>query len=106
MNKDTIIFPIAGLGSRFMYAGYSQTKPLIHAGSKTIIEWAVDSVIVNENMNLVFVVRKQQCLTNGLDSFLKNRYPKCIIVTLDESTDGSLETVYLALKKLRTEKVL
>lgn len=100
LKQITIVFPIAGFGSRFKDAGYSQTKPLIHAGNKTIIEWAVESIVINQDMNIVFVVRKQQCLQNGLDSFLRNRYPKCFIVTLDESTEGSLETVYIALKEL------
>ena len=98
--KKTIIFPIAGFGNRFLEKGYYQTKPLIHAGSKTIIEWAVDSIRLREEYDLIFVVRKQQCLQNGIDSFLKNKYPNCKIVILTKSTDGSLETIYLALNEL------
>ena len=90
--KKTIIFPIAGFGKRFLEKGYYQTKPLIHAGSKTIIEWAVDSIKMNDDYDLIFVVRKQQCLQNGIDSFLKTKFPNCKIVILTKSTDGSLET--------------
>lgn len=99
MAKNTVIFPIAGFGKRFKEVGYSQTKPLIHAGQKTIIDWAVESLIFDDSFNLVFVLRKEQCLKYGLDSYLKNQYSGCLTIVLDEPTEGSLETVTLALKK-------
>lgn len=97
---ENLIFPLAGFGSRFIKEGYIQTKPLIHAGRKTLIEWALESIKINDNVNLIFVVRKDQCIINGIDSFLLQKFPNCKIIKLDKSTNGSLETVNLALDKL------
>ena len=57
--KQNLIFPLAGFGNRFKNAGYIQTKPLIHAGNKTIIEWAIESVKFEEDTRVIFVVRKE-----------------------------------------------
>lgn len=95
-----LIFPLAGFGKRFQEAGYIQTKPLIHAGKKTIIEWGLESVVINEDINIIFIVRQDQCITNGIDSYLKQLHKNCTIVKLDKATNGSLETVLLAIKKL------
>ena len=55
--KKTIIFPIAGFGNRFVEKGYYQTKPLIHASLKTIIERVVHSIRVKEEYDLIFIWR-------------------------------------------------
>lgn len=97
---ENIIFPLAGLGKRFQKAGYIQTKPLIHAGSKTIIEWSLESIQITENVNVIFVIRKDQSIRHGIDSYLKKLFPKCTLVELDQATNGSLETVVKAIEKL------
>lgn len=95
-----LIIPLAGFGNRFVEAGFSQTKPLINAGPKKIIEWAYSSVSFSQSTNVVFVVRKDQCIINGIDGFLKNLHPTCKIVKLDKPTGGSLETALIAIKEL------
>tara|TARA_B100000886_G_C20420816_1_gene491478 strand:+ start:171 stop:1391 length:1221 start_codon:yes stop_codon:yes gene_type:complete len=101
--KGTLIFPLAGLGQRFVNEGYVQTKPLIHAGKRTIIQWGLDSISDLNNLNVVFTVRKDQCIINGIDSYLKQIIPNCKIVELDSPTNGSLETVALTLRELSSE---
>lgn len=98
--KGNLVFPIAGVGKRFLDQGYIQTKPLIHAGRKTIIEWGLESVLHDKNINIIFTVRKDQCIINGIDSYLKKICPNCQIVKLDKPTNGSLETVALSVKEL------
>lgn len=98
--KENLIFPLAGYGTRFIKEGYIQTKPLIHAGKKTLIEWALESVKIDKNVNLIFVVREDQCIINGIDSFLYQLYPNCNVIKLNKSTNGSLETVNLALDQI------
>ena len=99
-QKGTLIFPLAGVGQRFLNEGYVQTKPLIHAGKKTIIQWGLDSIQDLKNLNVVFTVRKDQCIINGIDSYLKQIIPDCRIVKLDSPTNGSLETVALTVREL------
>jgi len=100
LNDHNLIFPLAGFGNRFKEVGYKQTKPLIHAGKKTIIEWAVNSVKLNNSINLIFVVRRDQCIRYGIDSFLKQTFPSCRVIQIDGPTNGSLETILIALKKV------
>ena len=104
--KHNLVFPLAGFGKRFQVAGYKQTKPLIHAGKKTIIEWAVDSIYIDDSINLIFIVRRDQCIRFGIDSFLRQTFPKCSIFTIDGATNGSLETVLIALKQNSLEGFL
>lgn len=98
--KGNLLFPLAGIGQRFLAEGYVQTKPLIHAGKKTIIEWSLDSVKHDPNLNIIFTVRKDQCIINGLDSYLKQIVPNCKIFKLDRPSNGSLETVALTARAL------
>ena len=98
--KQNLIFPLAGFGNRFKDAGHIQTKPLIHAGNKTIVEWAIEAVKFDSKTRVVFIVRKDQCIINGLDSYLKQRCPNAEIIKLDGPTNGSLETVLLGIRNL------
>ena len=98
--KQNLIFPLAGFGNRFKDAGHIQTKPLIHAGNKTIVEWAIEAVKFDSKTRVVFIVRKDQCIINGLDSYLKQRCPNAEIIKLDGPTNGSLETVLLGIEGL------
>ena len=98
--KGNLIFPLAGLGKRFVEKGFTQTKPLIHAGKKTIIEWGLESVKYSNDIEVIFTVRKDQCIINGIDSYLRKICPNCKIVKLDKPTNGSLETVALTIEKL------
>ena len=98
--KGNLIFPLAGLGKRFVEKGFTQTKPLIHAGKKTIIEWGLESVSYSSDIDVIFTVRKDQCIINGIDSYLRKICPNCKIVKLDKPTNGSLETVALTIEKL------
>ena len=41
MNKTNIILPVAGYGRRFREAGYTEEKPLIEVGDKTLLEWSL-----------------------------------------------------------------
>ena len=101
--KHNLIFPLAGFGNRFKNAGHIQTKPLIHAGNKTIIEWAIESVKFDKKTRVIFIVRKDQCIINGLDSYLKQKCPQAEIIKLDGPTNGSLETIALGIKDLSLE---
>ena len=101
--KHNIVFPLAGFGNRFKKSGYIQTKPLIHAGNKTIIEWAIEAIEFDTNTRVIFVVRKDQCILNGLDSYLKQKCPNAEIIKLDKPTNGSLETVAQGINSLSIE---
>ena len=39
-----ILFPIAGLGTRFKSNGYNEPKPFVDVKGKPLIEWAISSI--------------------------------------------------------------
>ena len=43
MDKINIVIPMAGAGSRFIVAGYSEPKPFIIFNEKMMIEHVLDS---------------------------------------------------------------
>lgn len=94
------VIPMAGAGSRFTEAGYSDPKPLLQARGKTLLEWSVDSLPLELSTNLIFVgLRKDQRL---LERLIKARYsdygPQ--FVWLDEGTRGQSETVLAATQRM------
>ncbi len=100
MKKYNLILPIAGKAQRFIDAGYSMPKPLIHAGEEQIIDLSIGSVNI-EDCNLIFVVRRDHILNFNIDNILKIKFGDNIkIVTIDTVTRGALETCYLALEGL------
>jgi RpiB/LacA/LacB family sugar-phosphate isomerase len=96
MKKYNILLPIAGKAQRFIDAGYTMPKPLIMANTKHIIDWAVESINV-ENSNLIFAVRLDHIYNFSIDEILKEKFGNDIkIVVIDRVTRGSVETCLLA----------
>ena len=62
MKKYNLLLPIAGEAQRFKDAGYTAPKPLIMANDRHIIDWAMESVKMDE-CNVIFVVRSEHIYT-------------------------------------------
>ena len=92
-----IVVPMAGRGSRFANAGYTDPKPLIPVGGKPMIQWVIDNVRPAQAHRFIFV-----CLGEHLQSYpevpatLRRLCPGCEIVTVDQVTEGAACTVLLA----------
>lgn len=95
MKKFNLIIPLCGKGSRFLAAGVEIPKPMLVCGDKTILEWSMQSIYTSE-CNIIFIVRKDHIQNFSIDSFLRNKWPDCIIVASDGDTSGACETVLLA----------
>lgn len=93
--RSTVIVPLAGLGSRFPREKWHVCKPLILIDDKTIIEWSM-SCIDTSNCDVVFVVRKEHIDEFAIDSFLKQKFEGCHVVTVPELTRGAAETCLAA----------
>ena len=48
-----VVIPMSGVGSRFKEAGYSDIKPLIKVGKKSIIEYVVE--MFNKDDEFIFI---------------------------------------------------
>jgi UDP-N-acetylglucosamine diphosphorylase / glucose-1-phosphate thymidylyltransferase / UDP-N-acetylgalactosamine diphosphorylase / glucosamine-1-phosphate N-acetyltransferase / galactosamine-1-phosphate N-acetyltransferase len=53
----TVIIPMAGNGSRFAQAGYTDPKPFIPVAGKRMIEWVLDNLSL-PNVNFILIARQ------------------------------------------------
>lgn len=93
------VIPMAGLGSRFVKAGYSLPKMLLEAKGKTLLEWSLASLPLNLSTVVVFAGLKEHEEEFGLSAKIRSLYPalNCRFIYLEQVTRGQAETVYLAL---------
>ena len=86
MKKYNVLLPIAGKAQRFLDAGYTMPKPLILAKDKHVIDWAMESVKLEE-CNLIFMVRVDHIYNFSIDKILKQKFGEdIIIVKVDKVT--------------------
>lgn len=97
--KKNIIITMAGKGTRFVQAGYSEPKYEISVHGKHLFDWSMYSLknFINHDDLLVFV-----CLSeNNSRSFLERRCKALDIlnyeiVEIDEITDGQATSAYVS----------
>lgn len=94
MDNLNILIPAAGIGSRFKMEGYSDIKPMINIGGKTMIERAITSLSLKGQY--IFVVNKENGQIEELVQEIKNVVPDALIIKIDYVTDGPASTALLA----------
>lgn len=92
--KPIILIPMAGMGSRFLDAGYEKPKPLIDVGGMSMIEKVISCV--DSNADYVFIYQKQHNKNNQMVETIKNLKPGSKVIELDGLTDGAARTVLTA----------
>jgi dTDP-glucose pyrophosphorylase len=92
----TIVIPMAGRGSRFADAGYALPKPLLPIHGIPMIEAVVRNLAPSEPARFVFICRREHLAEYGFEAGLRRAAPDCVIVPIDEVTDGAACTVLLA----------
>ncbi len=99
MRPLAILMPMAGLGSRFVKAGYTTPKPLIEVDRMPMFLKALSSIDdITTTKNYHFVIRQEHVDTQQLDILIKNALPDAKITVLPKMTDGSAETAYAGAK--------
>lgn len=88
-----IVIPMAGLGSRFVKAGYDKPKPLIPINGKPMISLVCDNLFVNAYF--IFIINSEHEKYNVSD-LLKQISPDCTIIKVDKVTEGAACSVLLA----------
>lgn len=91
-----IVLPIAGRGSRFAVAGYTQPKPLIPVHGEPMIAAVVRNVRPNRPHRFIFVTLREHLEHAGMGDALEAAAPGCVIVPVDQVTEGAACTVLLA----------
>ncbi len=96
----TIVFPMAGLSSRFAKAGYTKPKYMLEVDENSVFFHAVNSFKKYfDSCNILFIYRD----INNTKSFIENECLKMGVhsyelVELKEATEGQAHTVYLGLE--------
>lgn len=96
------IITMAGLGTRFVQAGYDVPKFMIMAKEKTLFEWSLESLNdFKDKSKYLFIVRKE----DNAEKFIKEKCKKMDIkkyeiITIDYLTSGQAETAKIAIDQL------
>ena len=93
-----ILFPIAGLGTRFKNNGYIDPKPFVKFKGKPLIEWALSSLKLTGKY-FVIVNGLEEEYINILNSIKEKYYLNLEIVDIGKSTLGQAETCLLGIQK-------
>lgn len=107
MNTLNIVIPMAGRGSRFADAGYTDPKPMIPVGNRPMIEWVIENIRPQRPHRFIFL-----CLAEHMTRYpqveakLRELCPGCEIVTVDQVTEGAACTVLLARHLIDSEDPL
>ncbi len=90
----TILIPLAGAGSRFAQAGYTDPKPLIPVDGQPMIVRATSDLPPAQRW--VFICRSEHLANYPLRQTLEQAYPGCTIMGVDYLTEGQASTCLLA----------
>lgn len=101
-----IVIPMAGRGSRFANAGYKMPKPLIDVKGHYMIEWVVRNLTPSCAHRFIFLCLQEHIDTFNLSEYLNKIAPGCIIVPVNEVTEGAACTVLLAKNYIDNEDEL
>jgi RpiB/LacA/LacB family sugar-phosphate isomerase len=102
-----LVIPIAGVGQRFIDAGYNLPKQLITIGDRTHMEWSMRCLERTVETRTIFIMRKDQQLNHSLDVILKEMFGEnCVIVTVPGVTGGAVDTVLRAREYIDNEEPL
>jgi HAD superfamily hydrolase (TIGR01509 family) len=102
-----IVVPMAGLGTRFQAAGYSDAKPFIPVLNKPMIQWVVENMTPTQWLhNFTFLCHKNHVKNPTYTSRLHSIAPKSQIVSVLETTEGAACTVLLGVDKLNPSQPL
>lgn len=91
-----IVVPMAGHGSRFANAGYTDPKPLIPIGGRPMIEVVIDNLRPAQPHRFIFLCQQAHLEQYGLGARLEAIAPGCAIVPVAQVTQGAACTVLLA----------
>lgn len=97
-HQGATVIPLAGHGSRFVKEGYSTPKPLIEVSGKPMILQATEAL--PQTTEYVFCCLAEHLNSYPLEQELKNMYPDCSVVRIDQVTEGQACTIELGLDEI------
>lgn len=101
-----IVIPMAGRGSRFAKEGYAMPKPLIDVHGKPMIEVVTNNIRPKCEHKFIYLCLQEHLEKYNLENKLKEMSPNCIVVPVNQVTEGAACTVLLAEKYIDNEDML
>lgn len=101
-----IVVPMAGRGSRFAEAGYSDPKPLIDIHGKHMIEVVINNLTPECEHRFIFVCQEHHINDYKLNQIFSNSCENFEIVSINGITDGAAITVLKARKFFESDEPL
>lgn len=101
-----IVIPMAGAGSRFAVAGYTDPKPLIPVHGVPMIRLVIENLRPSRPHRFTFICQRAHDAAYGLRERLSAWAPGCNVVLLDGLTQGAACTVLEARGVLDAEAPL
>lgn len=94
ISQQTTLIPLAGAGSRFIHAGYTEPKPLIMVDGLPMVIQAVKQLPLSQRY--IFLCRSEHLNNYLLRQTLEQYYPGCIVQEVAYLTKGQASTCLLA----------
>ena len=97
-----VIIPMAGLGQRFVDAGYNVPKPFIEVAGQKIIDRIVN--MFDEDDEMIFICNERHLRTDDTESYLQGIKRGCTILSVPQHTKGPVFTVIPHLDSIRDDE--
>lgn len=101
-----IVIPMAGAGSRFAKAGYSDPKPLIPVMGVPMIRLVIENLRPSRPHRFIFICQQAHIEAYGLQEKLSTWAPGCQVIGIDGLTEGAACTVLKAKALIDTDAPL
>jgi len=99
-RKVQFVIPAAGVGSRFIAAGFTTIKPLIPVGTLPMIVWPISNLPLEPQDILIIVTKKGDDLRSIENEWLRNVKSHIVFIEMDSLSEGPASTVETALKEI------
>lgn len=98
-----IVIPMAGAGSRFASAGYTDPKPLIPVRTIPMIQLVINNLRPTEAHRFIFICQQAHIEAYGLATKFHVWAPGCELIGLTALTEGAACTVLAAKELIDTD---
>lgn len=101
-----IVIPMAGRGSRFANEGYTMPKPLIDVHGRTMIEYVTSNITPECEHRFIYLCLQEHLEKYNLKEQLEKTAQCCIVIPVNQVTEGAACTVLLAEKYIDNNDML
>ena len=103
-NPVNVIIPLGGLGRRFSDEGYINPKPFVKVLGKSIINWVLGSLRLEDDDDL-YIIYHNSLQKANFEEVVSRDFPGVKFRRLSNDTRGAAETVLKCLNSMPVERM-